>query len=215
MSQSRERLKSLFTEFVETTTLHGIRYVFCGDSKLRRSIWFLFFLFSTGMFIWNIGSLFKSYLNTDVVTRASVVYQDKIMFPSVTFCNFNQITNSYVNKLSQESSDNDTQWLIRYFREEITADNDNFLPNFTYKVLIDASHKLENMLLNCTLRGEKCLPSDFDLVLTNMGVCYTFNAGEFIKKKVSIIWTNWTNWDEIYEIRFRHLRKSMFISRSI
>lgn len=185
MSQPREGLKSLFTEFVETTTFHGIRYVFCGDSKFRRFIWLLFVLLATGVFTWNIAVLLKSYLNKDVVTRAGVLYQDKIAFPSVTICNFNQITNSYVEKLSQEYSNNDTLLIEQYFRGEMAAYDEEDIQNltpikFSYKDLINASHKLENMLLKCKLQGEKCLPFDFDRIMTNMGVCYTFNAGEFI-----------------------------------
>ena len=183
MAQARE--KSLFTEFIETTTIHGIRYVFCGESKLRRSIWLLFVLSATLIFIYSIANLVRPYRDKEVVTRARVVFEDDIAFPAVTFCNFNYVRKSYLDKLSQNHPY--AAWLLNqyYDKELIINYNDTYLEyllaNFTFtnNFFLDGSHKLDKMLVNCTLKGEKCVPADFDQIVTNMGVCYTFNAGEF------------------------------------
>lgn len=36
-------------------------------------------------------------------------------------------------------------------------------------------HKVENMVLHCSWKGEECSPSNFTHVFTHLGNCYTFN----------------------------------------
>jgi hypothetical protein len=173
MPESRE--KSLFIEFTESTTLHGIRNVFCGDSKLRRFIWFLCVLGSTACFVWNFTCLLQSYLKDEVITRVIAVNQDNATFPAVTICNFNPIRLSYMQTTHQNVSYSEIY--AAYMLNE-TADY-SFDSTTTYTFFLNASHQIDHILLQCTLQGTKCLPSDFKKVFTNMGVCYTFDHGRY------------------------------------
>ena len=174
--------KSLFIEFVESTTLHGIRYVFRSDSKFRRFIWFLCVLCCVLVFVWTSTDLLQSYLNIEVVTRVSVVHQDNTPFPAVTICNFNPVRASYLIHLNLPYS---FGVLVQYMLagKEITdhsyKDIRKIFANYTDAFFLNGSHQIKDMLLNCTLQGEECLPDDFQQVLTNMGGCYTFNFGRY------------------------------------
>ncbi len=185
VSKSKQKMpetkgKSLFIEFVESTTLHGIRYVFRGDSKIRRFIWFLCILSCVVGCVWNFTNLLQSYLNNEFVTRVSVVDQDNVTFPAVTICNFNPIRASYLKHLNLSDSAILAQYMLA---GEETADHnedfDEFSSNYTDAFFLNGSHHIKDMLLNCTLQGEECLPDDFQQVLTNMGSCYTFNFGTY------------------------------------
>ncbi len=177
------RGKSLFTEFVESTTLHGIRYVFRGDSKIRRFIWFLCILCCVLAFVQNTTGLLQSYLNNEVVTRVSILNQDNTPFPAVTICNFNPVRASYLAHLNLSYS---FGVLVQYLLagKEITdhhyKDIRKISADYTDGFFLNGSHQIKDMLLNCTLQGEECLPDDFQQVLTNMGSCYTFNFGRYI-----------------------------------
>ncbi|XP_028405459.1 acid-sensing ion channel 1-like isoform X1 [Dendronephthya gigantea] len=174
--EPKPKEKSLFIEFTESTTLHGIRHVFCGDSKLRRLIWFVCTLGSTAVFVTSSAKLLNSYIRGDIVTRITVKHQNNIMFPAVTICNFNPLRKSYLKQLNISDPERFARILL-YEAEPNDADRKKFFLTYVnaQEFFRNGSHKIEEMLLNCTLQGKKCLPEDFRLVDTNMGFCYTSN----------------------------------------
>ena len=172
---SESKAKTLFFEFAESTTCHGIRNVFGGGSKLRRFIWLVCVLGSTVYLVLNCTSLIKSYINKETVTRVTIQHQDSVMFPAVTICNFNPIRLSYLEQINITNAEDIDQLLRNGTFDEnsvnvkAVASGDDFF--------LQAGHQIKNMLLNCTLQGEKCSPDDFERILTSMGACYTLNIG--------------------------------------
>ena len=176
MPESKE--KSLFKEFIESTTLHGIRNVFSGGSKLRRFIWFLGVACCITIFIGNSIELMKSYLNKEVVSRVTIVNQDYARFPAVTICNFNPLRLDYLKKLNLSES---VLHAIKHYQYDNAVEEELF-KNSTedaMKFFRNASHQIEDMLLSCTLQGETCRFDDFNWTMTNMGGCFTFDFGKF------------------------------------
>jgi hypothetical protein len=181
MPQSME--KSLFNEFIESTTLHGIRNAFTGDSKLRRFIWFLCVLCCFLLFVLNFRGLVISYISNELVSRVTIVNQENAVFPAVTICNSNPIRMRYLRSLNLPKSVISTVSEYAHGRPS-HGDEDNLdlgilSGQSTLEVFKNASHQIADMLLNCTFLGKRCLPDDFDPIMTNMGVCYTFNPLNF------------------------------------
>ena len=169
MSESKAKL--LFFEFAESTTCHGIRNVFGSGSKLRRFVWLVCVLCCALYFAWYCKSLLESYLNKETITRVTINYQDSVMFPAVTICNFNPIRLSYLKERNISNTEDISQFLRNGFvdKNSVNASGGDFFQQ--------AGHQIQNMLLNCTLQGEKCSSDDFERKLTSMGACYTLNIG--------------------------------------
>ena len=128
---------------------------------------------------------YQRYRRLDSTTKVSVQYNNEMPFPAVTFCNLNQWRRSAL--------DNDTIKLLSTVYALNQTSRDAF--NFTaYYAIIDKRYKtdwnmteialsphsgaldLSKMLLECTWNGvEHCSYSDFKKIITDLGVCYTFN----------------------------------------
>lgn len=172
--------KSLFVDFVQSTTLHGIRNVFLGGSKRRRFIWFIFVVMSILAFIWSFLNLLTSYVTKEVVTRISVKSEDVAKFPAVTLCNFNPVRMSYVRHLNLSDHGIVAKYVLAANAFNITHEDYSKISKSNMSEFLRASgHKIEDMLLNCKLQEKRCYASDFEQVETNMGFCYTFNFGRY------------------------------------
>ena len=170
---------SLFRQFTESTTLHGISHVFGNGSKIRRFIWLLCVLSCTAGFIVAAIKLCSSYFSYDVVTRVTLINKDYAMFPAVTICNFNPLRKDYIEQMNLTevlalvpNTDNDkrTESIRRAKR----------VLNTSMKVVYkEGAHKMdrENILSECSFQGRQCGEEDFKPVFTSMGLCYTFNKG--------------------------------------
>ena len=106
-----------------------------------------------------------------------------MVFPAVTFCNLNQWRRSAsqertLNMISTTFGFNDTlrdefNWteFYQYVDKEVIS---NVTANSLNPQV--GALSLKEMLVECLWNGvEKCDDSDFDKVITDLGVCYTFN----------------------------------------
>ncbi|XP_064354518.1 acid-sensing ion channel 1 isoform X1 [Dromaius novaehollandiae] len=121
------------------------------------------------------------YLEYHHVTLLREEESPAMTFPAVTFCNVNRA------RLSQLSP-GDLLYLAPLVAYEPAAE-----PGFApappgagaddeplnlYGFFNRTCHRLEDMLLSCSYRGERCGPGDFAAVFTRYGKCYTFNSGQ-------------------------------------
>ncbi|XP_078381087.1 acid-sensing ion channel 1-like [Oculina patagonica] len=126
------------------------------------------------------SKLLRKYFSYSVTTKVSLEYEGTPEFPAVTVCNFNRFKRSVViakgydellSKFEKKSfglqAENDTIDLSNY-----TADF-----NFTELNLI-AGHQINDTLLGCVWSGQMCDYRNFTPVLTDMGLCHTFNSGK-------------------------------------
>ncbi|XP_072050272.1 acid-sensing ion channel 4-B-like [Amphiura filiformis] len=182
-SKAKTNYKLEFKEFGGNTTLHGLRYV--ADSEmhiLRRLLWLLILI---GLGVWLCFSLsdsFKKYFEHPISSVITMNHVNNITFPAVTICNYNQFRASYV------TSDQAIMAMAfsMFYGDPLTSDpNDTAnwtdeiqqgLPQDMEEFAKLAAHRIEDMLLNCRWRNVvKCTAANFTQILTDWGVCYTFN----------------------------------------
>ncbi|XP_072040584.1 acid-sensing ion channel 1-like [Amphiura filiformis] len=172
--------KTRVQKFGDTTTLHGARYVTTPKYHgLRRIIWVLLIV-GLNSYLWMsiIGSFVK-YFQHPVDSFVKMSYSTNLTFPAVTICNYNQFRKSAVGEelidllalIYNPSSfqDNSINWTII----------DNTIRDRGYKtedIVWNGAHQIEDMLQNCSWRMLKpCGAENFTKVITDWGVCYTFN----------------------------------------
>ena len=177
--KAKPSAQSLFRQFTESTTLHGISHVFGKGSKVRRFVWLICLLGSTASFIAATINLFSSYLSYEVVTRVTLINKDFEIFPAITICNFNPLRKDYIERMNvtevlaliqNEDGDKNTESLHR---------TSSILNTSMEVVLREGGHKMNmgDMLTSCIFQGRQCGEEHFKPVFTRMGLCYTFNKG--------------------------------------
>ncbi|XP_065714849.2 acid-sensing ion channel 1 isoform X1 [Patagioenas fasciata] len=171
-----------FVAFASSCTLHGLSHIFVeGSLGARQALWAVAFLLSLSVFLYQVADRIVYYLEYHHVTLLSEEESPEMTFPAVTFCNINRVR---VSQLSHE----DLLYLaplVDYepgmelgFSPAQPGPGDEDEPLNLYGFFNRTCHQLEDMLLSCSYRGERCGPSDFAAVFTRYGKCYTFNAGQ-------------------------------------
>ncbi|XP_071477753.1 acid-sensing ion channel 2-like [Diadema antillarum] len=185
MAAFKKGSEMLFADFLETTTLHGIKYVFNKNHGcFRRLLWLLLVLTCDGLLLYSASLHIKDYLSHGTVEDFNTVHKSSILFPAVTICNYNVIkrsslASSVVEKLQSAAiSTSDGNFVFRW--EELQLENEFENINMT-EFLLTHAHQISDMIVECRWGGRRnaCGPENFTRVLTNLGVCYTFNDGPF------------------------------------
>lgn len=178
-----ETAKAKWSSFVENSTLHGLYYVVHSPTTFRKTLWALFVIIGISWFTYQSSKLLTKYYSYPVSTKVSLEHDHKPKFPAVTICNFNLVRASAVasvgfenvfklaarGRMANPQFSNDT---IDWSKFNLTGIN-------MTKFYIDGGHKIQNMLLLCQWSGERCTAANFTEILTSMGLCHTFNSGEF------------------------------------
>ncbi|XP_077159643.1 acid-sensing ion channel 3 isoform X3 [Paroedura picta] len=181
---------SKLINFAAGCTLHGLAHVFLpGPFTPRRLAWAGALVAAVGIFLYQVAERVQYYREYHHVTMLDEEEGTRLVFPAVTFCNYNRIRRSRLAR-------NDLHWLGRellgveppdypdYLRALGWPDTDasppGFFPTRTFSMLDffqRTSHALEDMLLDCTFRSRECGPENFTAIFTRLGKCYMFNSG--------------------------------------
>ncbi|KAL9964417.1 hypothetical protein ACROYT_G028058 [Oculina patagonica] len=164
--------------FVGSSTLHGLGYVFTSRTLVRRILWALFLVSSMAWFSYQSSKLLRKYFSYPVTTKVTLEYESTPDFPAVTICNFNKLKRSVVMaKGFDELMSQVDKLLFRLEAENDTIDLSNYTEfNFTEFEFI-AGHEINDTLTACVWSGQMCDYRNFTPVLTDMGLCHTFNSG--------------------------------------
>ena len=141
----------------------------------HRFIWLCLVLGTISSLFFIVGFNIERFLGYPISSRVTLKYTENLTFPAVTICNYNQWRKSVVQA---ENSD-----FVNKFFFPVLSRNDSFDVgdynvtdiNITAEVLRGA-HQKENMIVDCSWRSvEPCSYLNFTQVITDFGVCYTFN----------------------------------------
>ena len=86
----------MWQEFVDNTTLHGIRYVFMKRHILIRLLWLVLLLTSGGYYIFTVYRAFNKYYSRPINTVLSRKHLKQMDFPAVTICSLNFFAKSKI-----------------------------------------------------------------------------------------------------------------------
>lgn len=173
--------------FIDNSTLHGIQYVFNGQTRARSIIWAVFLLGGMAIFSFQSSVLLKKYFSYPVTTKVTMEYDKEPVFPAVTICNFNMMTKRFRHNNSELFQNS----LLKYFfRQKIQglpiktngstinwSDYENVNMSTIY---FDAGHGIN--LVECAWSEHECYSQNFTTILTSMGLCHTFNSGKYTQK---------------------------------
>ena len=81
--------KEMLVEFVDNTTLHGIRYAFMERHILVRLIWVVLLLISGGYYLFTVQKAFHKYYDHPINTVLSHKHVNRMEFPAITICSRN------------------------------------------------------------------------------------------------------------------------------
>lgn len=162
-----------FVAFASSCTLHGLSHIFVeGSLGARQALWALAFLLSLSVFLYQVADRIAYYLEYHHVTLLSEEDSPEMTFPAVTFCNINRV------RLSQLSHE-DLLYLaplVDYepgmelgFTPAQPGPWEEDEPLNLYGFFNRTCHQLEDMLLSCSYRGQRCGPGDFVPVSSPQG----------------------------------------------
>nr|XP_012641635.1 acid-sensing ion channel 3 isoform X2 [Microcebus murinus] len=173
--------------FASSCTLHGLGHVFGpGRLTVRRGLWAVAVLLSVATFLYQVADRVSYYQEFHHQTALDERESHRLTFPAITLCNINPLRRSRLTH-------NDLHWagpaLLGLDPAEHTAflralgrppAPPGFMPSPTFdmaQLYARAGHTLDDMLLDCSYRGQPCGPENFTAIFTRMGQCYTFNSG--------------------------------------
>ena len=78
-----------WTEFTESSTFHGVKYIFNSDYRSRRVAWVICVLAAIVLFVAQIALRSVDFFKYSTTVDVEVIYTDSVKFPAVTFCNQN------------------------------------------------------------------------------------------------------------------------------
>ena len=182
-------IKEKWKGYVEYATLHGIRHVFSSSVIFRRVLWAILFLSGVGYVSFQCTRLVEEYLKYPVNTKISLRRESPIEFPAVTICNFNIFRKSLVDGSGFDTvakyAQRDRYPGLQINESEIDWNQFENL-NIT-SLYSDGGHQMSDMIKQCSWIGKQCSHRDFTRILTSMGLCHTFNSGEFFFNSAALV----------------------------
>ncbi|KTF72615.1 hypothetical protein cypCar_00043614 [Cyprinus carpio] len=164
--------------FANSSTLHGMSHIFAyGHMTFRRFLWTLSFMGSLGLLMFVCMDRVYYYFEFPHVTKLDEVAAPNLTFPAVTFCNLNEFRFSKITKndlyhvgellaLLNENHQIANPHLAEPEVLALLKEKANFV-HFKAKQfnMTDfynrTGHDINEMLLQCTFRGEDCIPLNF------------------------------------------------------
>ncbi|KAL9956682.1 hypothetical protein ACROYT_G038199 [Oculina patagonica] len=93
-----------WTDFAESTSLHGFRFIFARASFWVRLLWIILLLCFTGYVIYSMYSSIKKYFTYPIATVMKIYHpQEGLQFPAVTLCPMTMLTKTKISMSDNNS----------------------------------------------------------------------------------------------------------------
>ncbi|XP_055915485.1 pickpocket protein 28 [Eupeodes corollae] len=173
-------LKKNLRDFLQNSTLHGLKYI--ADEKItifERSFFGLSFIFVILCSAFFISNIYTKWSETPIIitTSPQPTFITTIPFPAVTICSLNKALKSRVLQL--DNSTLNYTLLMSLCAKNFKANL--FFGQLSWKnfklLLMRVAQPCDQMLAYCRFgsKPEECIKI-FNPVLTDEGLCCTFNA---------------------------------------
>ncbi|XP_046577773.1 amiloride-sensitive sodium channel subunit beta-like [Haliotis rubra] len=196
---TEEKIGSLWTDFTQSTGLHGVNKLTPGrNHKIRCFSWTVAVLVMTGYMTYNITQELMNYYRRPVITNTKVEVIEELPFPAVTFCNLSPFNLTKIKAVDP--------YLEEYFTKTsllgpLTGNINWSDPG--YGSTFRKSHKRDwweniymapkEMFTSCLMNGVGYYPCTAAMkpILTLLGLCATFNWNASDVAKVRLTGSNY------------------------
>jgi hypothetical protein len=172
-SPSKEII-SLAKETLESSSVHGIGNIIRNRFYFIKIIWVLCVLASTGVASWLIQKMISDYLNYDVISKTTIKFETKLVFPIVSICNLNPFTTDYANQIFLNISNENPDLLSELEASKLK----HVIAKLSNQTSLGST--LDATILKCQFNFEDCdLATDFEQYYDiNYGNCFRYNSGK-------------------------------------
>ncbi|KAJ7378831.1 hypothetical protein OS493_020429 [Desmophyllum pertusum] len=171
-----DKIHDLWVSFLDSCTLHGFHFCFSGNPPVRRVLWTLLLLGAFAMFFEKCTDSIINFFEYPFTTTTLIVYENSLVFPAVSICNYNDARLSKMNGTLVDQL---------FVTKMIKGENGSHLENqltgeIMQETLSKAAHRLDEMILECHWnKVEKCDHRNFtEFKNAFADVCFTFNSGK-------------------------------------
>ena len=159
--------------------------------SIFRGVWITCFVGYFALFTYFLCVAFIKYFNYPVTTKLTYTTQAKLEFPSVTICNFNLITASYLAKKNDPMLNATIEYLSFSINDQIASPEllEYMKTIDSEELYIKGAHQFEGTFLSCRYPQ---VQDDFPScnipdgliapTVTEMGVCHTFHPQSYIEE---------------------------------
>jgi hypothetical protein len=170
------KIKEILKETALSSTSHGIPNIVRSTSSILKVIWMACFIASTGFCSYLVVKSIMSYLDREVVTKISVIYENPSTFPTITLCNLRPFIGDAFEKLYLKNN----QTLPKGYLGSDLAFHKYFLMTNIWNQDMSIKKELgltkEDFIYNCRFNFQKCNMSSIEWNYNFFyGNCFTFN----------------------------------------
>lgn len=179
--------KSNFQKYAENNSVGGLSFVLAGSSKIRRLLWLLILLCCVATSLFLLRNSVSKLITRPTATTINNEPNLDLDFPAVTICNLNWFSRRLVNDPVSSLT------LQGIYTGSCSLAVERYpSPNSPIGSLIDQDAR--SFIQACIVGGSSgCTEVDFDVSISRLGVCYTFNSG---KNGKPILKANGTGFNE-------------------
>ncbi|KAJ8298909.1 hypothetical protein KUTeg_022969 [Tegillarca granosa] len=180
-------IRKLWRDFMEDTSMHGIKHVNQHQQyKLRRIIWLIAVIGMGSFMAYSLWTLFAAYVKYPTMSNINFEFVDELPYPAVTICNVSPYKKSALNG----DAVLDYYFLTISRMASFVTPLDYSNPMYAdYNKPLDESW-LQNISLTIDDMFLYCIESNTNApcrerltpYITEAGLCYTYNSYEYGKR---------------------------------
>ncbi|XP_064650053.1 uncharacterized protein LOC135501729 isoform X2 [Lineus longissimus] len=180
----------MMIDLTQATTCHGIRFIWMKDSFwFRRGFWLLAFLAAVCILVVQVVDRITYFYSNPYNVKVEVNFNHSMKFPVIAICNQNEFKITEAVKNDRRALINDLYGqklnlsrLLDTCRKCDRTAHPNGCPcelDLTLDNLyFELAHRKEDMIVSCKWNRMSCSPDDFEITLTDHGICFEFNGAE-------------------------------------
>lgn len=172
-NEKSTKLTQLWNDFLGSHTLHGFHYCFDGELPLRRLFWSLLLIGAFALFSEKCAESVFNFFEFPFTTATLLQYEDKMDFPAVSLCNYNDARKTKMNGTTMDLKLKAKMAGLNYSQYNIAGED-------MKTTLANAAHALSDMVISCSWKNEvlrsRCLENFTSFKDAQGDVCYTFNS---------------------------------------
>ena len=171
----KRRVNEHTKELIENSTLHGLHFCFDKRHFIRRICWTMLILVALGLLVQKLYESTTHFFSYPFSTTTTMKYEDDMLFPAVSFCNLNDMRMSAMRNTTLHKAITEGTGILSLDGKEYT------------ETIRNANHRLEDMLVSCSIQGIPCSVKNFTQFNHKQGDrCFTFNSGKLGHKLIKV-----------------------------